>query len=118
MKSTSVAQGYDRRRTPSDQYTLEYVEVIQRHHKRTPYASNTFFVEDIEWSCDGSGPVFGSVYPNGQQISGAEVQLQLSRLTTYQNPHYLSGKPTPMPKILGLPASDPDSTEAPVSFRN
>ncbi|KAK0186483.1 phosphoglycerate mutase-like protein [Armillaria mellea] len=42
--------------TPSSKYTLEYVEVIQRHHKRTPYASNTFFKEDVEWSCDGSGP--------------------------------------------------------------
>lgn len=118
MKSTSLAHVYvnDASRTPSDQYTLEYVEVIQRHHKRTPYASNTFFAEDIKWNCDGSGPVFGSVYPNGQQISGAEVQL--SRLTSHQNPHFLSGKPTPIPKILGLPASDSDSTAAPVSSRN
>ncbi|KAK0437736.1 phosphoglycerate mutase-like protein [Desarmillaria tabescens] len=44
--------------TPSSNYTLEYVEIIQRHHKRTPYASNTFFKEDVEWSCDGSGPVY------------------------------------------------------------
>jgi len=41
-------------------YTLEYVEVIQRHHKRTPYASNTFFKEDVAWSCDGAGATFGS----------------------------------------------------------
>lgn len=31
-------------------HDLVYVEVIQRHHKRTPYASNTFFHEDIEVS--------------------------------------------------------------------
>lgn len=40
-------------------YTLEFVEVIQRHHKRTPYASNTFFKEDITWSCVGQGPIYG-----------------------------------------------------------
>lgn len=32
---------------PPREYSLRYVEVIQRHHKRTPYASNTFFREDI-----------------------------------------------------------------------
>lgn len=31
---------------PKKGYDLVYVEVIQRHHKRTPYASNTFFKED------------------------------------------------------------------------
>lgn len=36
---------------PSD-YELAYVEVIHRHHKRTPYASNTFPVEDIPWNCN------------------------------------------------------------------
>lgn len=32
-----------------DVYELEYVEVIQRHHKRSPYQSNTFPAEDREW---------------------------------------------------------------------
>ncbi|CAD6576323.1 MAG: hypothetical protein TREMPRED_001655, partial [Tremellales sp. Tagirdzhanova-0007] len=41
---------------PSSDYQLQYVEIIQRHHKRTPYASNTFFVEDIPWDCTGEGP--------------------------------------------------------------
>lgn len=27
-------------KVPSKEYTLEYVEVIHRHHKRTPYSSN------------------------------------------------------------------------------
>lgn len=35
---------------PSKEYELKYVEVIQRHHKRTPYASNTFYKEDISVS--------------------------------------------------------------------
>lgn len=33
---------------PKEGYDLVYVEVIQRHHKRTPYASNTFFKEDTD----------------------------------------------------------------------
>ena len=45
-------------RVPPKKYTLQYVEVIQRHHKRTPYASNIFFKEDNAWSCVGEGPVF------------------------------------------------------------
>ncbi|PPQ74101.1 hypothetical protein CVT26_006480 [Gymnopilus dilepis] len=48
-------------KTPPRAYTLEYVEVIQRHHKRTPYSSNTFFKEDVSWSCDGSGATFGMI---------------------------------------------------------
>ena len=30
-------------------YKLQYVEVIQRHQKRTPYAANTFPVESYPW---------------------------------------------------------------------
>lgn len=37
---------------PSRDYTLEYVEVIHRHHKRTPYASNLFPREDLELFCN------------------------------------------------------------------
>ncbi|KAI9686576.1 MAG: hypothetical protein M1822_003587 [Bathelium mastoideum] len=36
-------------------YKLEYVEVIHRHHKRTPYAANTFPVESYSWSCSDEG---------------------------------------------------------------
>ncbi|KAL1407401.1 hypothetical protein Q8F55_006833 [Vanrija albida] len=41
---------------PPCDYELKYVEVIQRHHKRTPYASNTFFKEDVKWDCSNEGP--------------------------------------------------------------
>ncbi|KAF3990179.1 hypothetical protein FT663_02190 [Candidozyma haemuli var. vulneris] len=33
-------------------FELQYVEVVHRHHKRTPYASNVFPKEDIGLSCD------------------------------------------------------------------
>ncbi|KAJ3500824.1 hypothetical protein NLJ89_g9621 [Agrocybe chaxingu] len=42
-------------KTPPKNFTLQYVEVIQRHHKRTPYSSNTFFKEDVEWSTTREG---------------------------------------------------------------
>ena len=40
-------------------YKLEYVEVIHRHHKRTPYAANTFPVEQYAWDCGDEGLYFG-----------------------------------------------------------
>lgn len=36
-------------------FELQYVEVIHRHHKRTPYAANTFPVETYPWYCDDEG---------------------------------------------------------------
>ncbi|KAK3625192.1 hypothetical protein LTR56_020548 [Elasticomyces elasticus] len=40
-------------------YKLEYVEVIHRHHKRTPYAANTFPVESYAWDCSDEALFFG-----------------------------------------------------------
>ncbi|EKJ72944.1 hypothetical protein FPSE_06990 [Fusarium pseudograminearum CS3096] len=40
---------------PEKEYELQYVEVIQRHHKRTPYAANAFPVESYQWNCDNQG---------------------------------------------------------------
>ncbi|KAK0634747.1 histidine acid phosphatase [Bombardia bombarda] len=36
-------------------YELVYVELVHRHHKRTPYASNAFPVEPYHWDCDDEG---------------------------------------------------------------
>ncbi|EME44497.1 hypothetical protein DOTSEDRAFT_152403 [Dothistroma septosporum NZE10] len=43
----------------SDEYKLEYVEVIHRHHKRTPYAANTFPKEGYAWYCSDEGLFYG-----------------------------------------------------------
>ncbi|KAK0741784.1 histidine phosphatase superfamily [Apiosordaria backusii] len=40
---------------PSSEYELVYVEVIHRHHLRTPYASNAFPIEPEPWNCDDIG---------------------------------------------------------------
>ncbi|KAI1434030.1 histidine acid phosphatase [Xylaria sp. CBS 124048] len=42
----------------SPEFELRYIEVIQRHHKRTPYASNAFPVEPYHWDCDDAGLYF------------------------------------------------------------
>ncbi|RCI14357.1 hypothetical protein L249_6007 [Ophiocordyceps polyrhachis-furcata BCC 54312] len=37
---------------PTSEFELQYVELIHRHHKRTPYASNSFPVDSNIWNCD------------------------------------------------------------------
>ncbi|THU98971.1 phosphoglycerate mutase-like protein [Dendrothele bispora CBS 962.96] len=71
-------------KTPSRDFTLEYVEIIQRHHKRTPYASNTFFKEDIPWDCIKAGPVTYGKGPDGAAADVSEVQWQA--FTNSNNP--------------------------------
>ncbi|KAF8192922.1 phosphoglycerate mutase-like protein [Pholiota molesta] len=68
-------------KTPPRHYVLQYVEVIQRHHKRTPYASNTFFKEDVSWSCDGAGAVYGGTSPQ-RRVSPVQWQA----FTDLENP--------------------------------
>ncbi|KAF3926727.1 hypothetical protein ABW21_db0205237 [Orbilia brochopaga] len=41
--------------TPPDRFELVYVEVIHRHHKRTPYQDNTFPAESYSWDCSDQG---------------------------------------------------------------
>ncbi|EAU86905.2 hypothetical protein CC1G_10796 [Coprinopsis cinerea okayama7 len=60
---------------PPSRYSLEYVEVIQRHHKRTPYGSNIFPREDIEWSCDDVGVLSGLTF-SGDYGTSAVVQRE------------------------------------------
>lgn len=46
-------------------YKLVYVELVHRHHKRTPYGSNVFpGGEDIPWICDGEGELPSSLLPS------------------------------------------------------
>lgn len=60
-------------------YSLEYVEVIHRHHKRTPYGSNTFFREDITWDCGSDGPFHFSRNSTGPAGNVAEISWQAVR---------------------------------------
>ncbi|KAK9449671.1 histidine phosphatase superfamily [Limtongia smithiae] len=46
-------------------YDLQYVEILHRHHKRTPYASNTFPKEDIALYCDDTKIYYYGAPKNG-----------------------------------------------------
>lgn len=52
---------------PPATFELVYVEVIQRHHKRTPYQDNTFPVETYPWDCSDQG-----LYTYGEPL-GIEI---------------------------------------------
>ncbi|OJD37360.1 histidine acid phosphatase [Diplodia corticola] len=73
----------------SDEYQLEYVEVIHRHHKRTPYASNTFPVEPYPWSCSDSGLFYSGAPLNPQ--GNASARTYWSVYTSPSNPFSASG---------------------------
>lgn len=61
-------------------YKLEYVEVIHRHHKRTPYAANTFPVENYPWYCSDEGLFYGGepLNPYGNRTSDTYWQVYTS----------------------------------------
>lgn len=51
-----------------EKYTLQYVEVIHRHHKRTVYAANSFPVESYGWDCYDEGLFYyGQPLPTGNR---------------------------------------------------
>ncbi|KAL2007213.1 hypothetical protein VTN00DRAFT_8651 [Thermoascus crustaceus] len=73
-------------RAPKE-YELVYIEVIQRHHKRTPYQSNTFPVEGYAWNCDDAALLY-----YGEPISGHESTSTFwKRYETALNPFQVSG---------------------------
>ncbi|KAK9465795.1 histidine phosphatase superfamily [Lipomyces arxii] len=50
-------------------YSLQYVEVLHRHHKRTPYASNTFPYEDLALYCDDTEVFYYAEPKNGVDVT-------------------------------------------------
>jgi hypothetical protein len=68
-------------RVKDSSYKLEYVEVIQRHHKRTPYAANTFPVENYPWYCDDEGLFYG-----GQPLNPSGNLSANTYWTVYTSP--------------------------------
>ncbi|KXS09667.1 phosphoglycerate mutase-like protein [Gonapodya prolifera JEL478] len=53
----------------NDTYELKYVEIIHRHHKRTPYQSNTFPVENIAWQCSDTKTFYYADKKSGDEIA-------------------------------------------------
>lgn len=68
-------------------YVLEYVEVIHRHHKRTPYAANTFPVEVHPWSCDDEALFYsGAPLPTHGTSTNHSAKTYWSVYTSSSNP--------------------------------
>lgn len=71
-------------------YTLKYVHVIHRHHKRTPYAANTFPKESYKWDCSDEG-----LYYHAAPFVGANANSSASTywsvFTSSSNPLAPSG---------------------------
>ncbi|KAK3048205.1 hypothetical protein LTR09_010366 [Extremus antarcticus] len=66
---------------PSSSYKLEYVEIIHRHHKRTPYADNTFPYETYAWDCSDEGLFYG-----GEPLNPAGNESANTYWSVYTSP--------------------------------
>ncbi|KAI1909372.1 hypothetical protein LOZ12_003041 [Ophidiomyces ophidiicola] len=75
-------------RRPSPEYVLKYVEVIHRHHKRTPYQSNTFPVESYPWDCDDQGLYFYGQPMNGRRSADAYWKGYQNPITPFSAPGF------------------------------
>ncbi|KAF2787030.1 histidine acid phosphatase-like protein [Melanomma pulvis-pyrius CBS 109.77] len=75
-----------------EKFQLEYVEVIHRHHKRTPYASNTFPKESYSWSCADEG-----LFYYGQPLGTTSN----TSATTYWSVYTTDSNPFPPPGFNG-----------------
>ena len=78
-------------RLNSTDLQLEYVEVIQRHHKRTPYAANTFPIETYPWYCNDTALYYYGA-PNNP-LGNESAQTYWSVFTDTSNPLTAPGFP-------------------------
>ncbi|KAF1838757.1 phosphoglycerate mutase-like protein, partial [Decorospora gaudefroyi] len=76
----------------ADEFELVYVEVIHRHHKRTPYASNTFPKESYGWDCSDQG-----LFYYGEPLSPTSSTSSSTFWNVYTNPI----NPFPQPGFNG-----------------
>ncbi|EPS40315.1 hypothetical protein H072_5879 [Dactylellina haptotyla CBS 200.50] len=74
---------------PSSAFELVYVEVIHRHHKRTPYQDNGFPIETSAWSCSDIGLFIYGASLGTVANSSAGVYWQVEENPV--NPYHISG---------------------------
>ncbi|KAL9059573.1 MAG: hypothetical protein Q9162_001078 [Coniocarpon cinnabarinum] len=70
---------------------LSYVEVIHRHHKRTPYAANTFPTETYPWYCNNTALYYFGSPRNPPGNASAETYWSV--FTDPSNPFQAPGFP-------------------------
>jgi hypothetical protein len=66
-------------------FKLKYVHVIHRHHKRTPYAANTFPHESYAWNCSDQALYYNAAPFTGPNAN-ASASTYWSVFTSPQNP--------------------------------
>jgi hypothetical protein len=66
-------------------YKLQYVHVIHRHHKRTPYAANTFPRESYAWDCSDEGLYYHAAPFTGSNANSS-ASTYWSVFTSPSNP--------------------------------
>ena len=76
---------------PSSDYKLQYVEVIHRHHKRTPYASNAFPVEPYPWDCPDAGLFYYGQPRPETPSSNHSVHTYWDVYASHTNPFFAGG---------------------------
>lgn len=81
------AQEYIR---PEPSYELVYVEVVHRHHKRTPYLANSFPRESYPWYCSDEGLVHSAAtLPVNDSAASANTYWKV--YTPESNPLHAGG---------------------------
>lgn len=79
-------------KAPAD-YKLAYVEVTHRHHKRTPYGTNTFPVESYPWYCNDSALYYyGAPAPHPGSVNSSASTFW-NVFTDTANPFRAAGFP-------------------------
>ncbi|PNY25034.1 Counting factor 60 [Tolypocladium capitatum] len=72
---------------PGPEFELQFVELMHRHHKRTPYASNAFPVESYHWDCPDA-----RLFLYGQPLPGPDpAKAYRQGYTSPLNPFVPSG---------------------------
>ncbi|KAF5127971.1 hypothetical protein E5D57_008905 [Metarhizium anisopliae] len=70
-------------------YELQYVELIHRHHKRTPYASNAFPVESYQWNCEDAHLFLYGEPLQGKQSSPVFRKGHISPMNPFVPPGWI-----------------------------
>ncbi|KAF2673297.1 phosphoglycerate mutase-like protein [Microthyrium microscopicum] len=71
-----------------DKYQLVYVELVHRHHKRSPYAANGFPKEIYPWNCTDEGLIYSSqlLCPGSHSSTNTYWSVYISPSNPFQPP--------------------------------
>ncbi|GME70592.1 unnamed protein product [Ambrosiozyma monospora] len=91
--------------TVDSKYKLQYVEVVHRHHKRSPYSSNTFPEEQLGVYCTndtvngGSTAIHGASFANSSLAVNWHPYLDPTNPFSRQAPYFDQGLTCQLPQL-------------------